>query len=352
MKIASSMLQLESRHRRLEHHEIAESLRAWSGAKRAESDDSSDSRNSTPSARNTVQISDAGRAKQSRETSAIESAMDAADNDPVLRMIRAMIAILTGEEVDVFDASDLATDRTATAQGTPAPAESPVPPSDQGFEYVRTESYTEIEQTAFSANGIVRTSDGKEIEFSLSLSMQRSFHMESSESLSFGNARARKDPLVVNFDGPAAQLTSQRFKFDIDSDGTADDINFVGGGSGFLALDRNGDGKINDGSELFGATSGNGFADLAAYDDDRNGWIDENDAAFSALRVWTKDATGKDRLLTLKESDVGAISLANVASPFDLKTGQNDLLGQIRSSGIFLKESGGAGTIQQIDLTV
>ena len=198
----------------------------------------------------------------------------------------------------------------------------------------------------------MRTSDGQEIRFDLSLTMSRSFHVESDTSLRLGDARKKQDPLVINFGGTAAQLTSQRFKFDLNADGNAEDINFVTGGSGFLAIDRNGDGKINNGSELFGTASGNGFADLALLDTDRNGWIDENDPAYAQLRVWTKDASGNDHLATLKQADIGALALASIGTPFDLKNGSNDLQGQIRSSGIFLHESGQAGTIQQVDLTV
>ena len=119
---------------------------------------------------------------------------------------------------------------------------------------------------------------------------------------------------------------------DLDADGDKENINFATGGSGFLALDRNGDGKINDGSELFGATSGDGFADLATLDSDHNGWIDENDAAYTQLRVWTKDSAGNDQLSTLKQANVGAINLSSVATPFDLKDSSNALLGQIRAA--------------------
>lgn len=49
-------------------------------------------------------------------------------------------------------------------------------------------------------------------------------------------------------------MTSQRFKFDLNADGQNEDINFATNGSGYLALDRNGDGRINNGSELFGAS--------------------------------------------------------------------------------------------------
>ena len=68
--------------------------------------------------------------------------------------------------------------------------------------------------------------------------------------------------------------------------------------------------------------------------------------------MWTKDSTGKDQLSTLKEANVGAISLARVATPFELKDSQNDQQGEIRATGIYLREDGAAGTIQQIDLTV
>lgn len=217
--------------------------------------------------------------------------------------------------------------------------------------YDRHESYTEIEQTSFSASGQVRTADGREIAFDLQLSMARAYHEESDISLRLGDAARKTDPLVLNFSGTAAQLTDQRFAFDLNADGRTEQINFVAPGSGFLVFDRNRDGKVNDGRELFGPSTNDGFQELAALDDDRNGWIDENDAAYEQLQVWTRDGEGKDRLQSLADASVGAIALARIATPFDIKNNDNQLLGQIRNSGIFLQENGTAGTIQQIDLT-
>ena len=57
-------------------------------------------------------------------------------------------------------------------------------------------------------------------------------------------------------------------------------------------------------------------------------------------------------MLSLKEANVGALSLAHVATAFDLRNGSNETLGQIRSSGVFLQESGGIGSLQQVDLSV
>lgn len=159
-----------------------------------------------------------------------------------------------------------------------------------------------------------------------------------------------KDPLAINFDGTAAQLTQETFSFDIDADGNDDQIAFVGPRSGLLALDTNSDGTINDGSELFGALSGDGFADLAAYDGDQNGWIDENDAIFSRLRIWMKTAAGENQLFALAEKGVGAIYLGRVETPFSVKDADNTLQGQVRATGLFLFEDGGVGTMQQFDL--
>jgi len=92
----------------------------------------------------------------------------------------------------------------------------------------------------------------------------------------------------------------------------------------WLVLDRDGDGVINDGSEMFGnatpqpqpatGTLRNGFLALAQYDDDRNGLIDEKDPVFAELRLWQdRDHDGTSQpseLHALPELGVAGISLA------------------------------------------
>lgn len=213
--------------------------------------------------------------------------------------------------------------------------------------------YSEREATTFDTTGKVKTSDGREISFSLSLSMSRSFIEETQIKDKLGEIMTFYDPLVINLDVPTAAVTDQKFLFDIDQDGKTESISSLAKGSGFLALDKNGDGIINDGSELFGTKSGDGFKDLAAYDLDGNGWIDENDAIYESLRVWTKDLEGKDILLSLKEADIGAIFLGHASTGFDLKDSETyDTNARIQSTGIFLHEStGAAGTIQHVDFS-
>lgn len=356
MKIAGAALQLESSHSTQQNLEITESLRVWAGDRRPDFEGREPARVTARQQAARVQLSDAGKTAQSSEADAISQGIEAAENDPRLRLIRAMIAILTGREVKVFDATELKSSAPPVDIQTPAGPEKTPPTVPQsagyGIEYEHRESYTESEQTRLEANGVIITADGRALNFSLSLSMERSYHRESDTSIRLGDARKKQDPLVLNFNGSAAQLTNQRFRFDLDADGKAEDINFVTGGSGFLALDRNGDNKINNGTELFGAHSGDGFAELAALDTDHNGWIDENDTAYDQLRLWRKDSNGKDALTTLREADVGAINLQHVETPFERRDSTNALQGQIRTSGIFLRDDGKAGTIQQIDLTV
>ena len=212
-------------------------------------------------------------------------------------------------------------------------------------------SYEESEETKVDIAGSVVTSDGRSIDFNINLEMSRSSretYMEKSKVTMY----QLRDPIVINMDCDTAAVSDVSFRFDLNGDGKDEKVSSLKGGSGFLAIDGNGDGKINDGSELFGARTGDGFKELSELDSDGNGWIDEGDEAWNDLRVWVKDMTGNDKLLTLKEADVGAICLGNAVSEFSLKGEMNVTQAQIRSTGVYLKESGGAGTVQHVDLGV
>jgi hypothetical protein len=219
-----------------------------------------------------------------------------------------------------------------------------------GLVYQRNERYQEQETLRFQAAGVVRTADGREIDFSVALNMSREFVQES--NLQVGAGSQKIDPLVINFDGLGASLSQTRFEFDLDSDGTAEQIATLRPGSGYLALDRNGDGIINNGSELFGPSSGRGFAELAAYDEDGNNFIDEGDSIYHQLRIWMTNDDGSTQLAALGDKNIGAIFLGHVSSPFQLKDAQNNLLGEVVNSGLYLTEDGKTGVVQEINLTV
>ena len=212
------------------------------------------------------------------------------------------------------------------------------------------ESYScEIQQVSFRSSGSITTKDGTSFEFKLDFDMSSRFEQyyarRSQDIISMG------DPLVLNFNGDIADLSDQKFYFDLDCDGKEENISLLKGGNGFLSLDRNEDGIINDGSELFGTKSGDGFKDLAQYDADGNGWIDENDDIFDALKIWYRDDDGTDKLLDLKESGVGAIYLGNADTDFNLRsTDTFSINGAIRKAGIFLYENAMAGSIVHLDI--
>lgn len=210
--------------------------------------------------------------------------------------------------------------------------------------------HREEEHTTFATQGMVKTADGRELSFNLEFAMSRSFEEYYKETYETTSVRYC-DPLVINLDTNIAQVSDQKFFFDLDQDGKAEEISSLKAGSGFLALDLNGDGVINDGGELFGTKSGNGFADLAKYDSDGNGWIDEADAIWEKLLIWTKDEQGNDKLYHLSDLGVGAIGLGKVSTQFALnsqKDNQNNAM--IRSTGIFLYENGNVSTVQHLDL--
>jgi hypothetical protein len=212
-------------------------------------------------------------------------------------------------------------------------------------------SYVEFERTRFEAQGVVQTADGQTIRFELEFSMERLYAESLDLQFRAGDARL-KDPLVLDFAGPAAALSNTRFAFDFDSDGQVEQIPMLAGGRGFLAFDRDNNGRIDDGRELFGPASGDGFAELSALDADFNGWIDEADPAFEQLRIWRPAEHGHGSLDTLARAGVGALYLGRVETPFDLRGANNETLGMMRTSSIYLREDGGAGTVSQIDLSV
>lgn len=114
-------------------------------------------------------------------------------------------------------------------------------------------------------------------------------------------------------------------KFDFVGNGKPYQMSWTAGAwsGGFLALDRNGNGKIDNGTELFGnftpqpppkkGALPNGFAALAAYDLNHDGVIDANDAIYSKLLIWVdrnhNGISEPNELTTLAQAGVKSISV-------------------------------------------
>ncbi|MDL2237036.1 hypothetical protein LJC56_04295 [Christensenellaceae bacterium OttesenSCG-928-K19] len=277
--------------------------------------------------------------------------------DVRIQLLESMLSALTGKRIKVtlpkFEGANSQNERIMQRMAQIAastPQNMQLGNTNQTYSLVSEHFQHESETTTYQAQGQIKTADGQTLSVDVNLNMSRSFTSYTKTSVELKSKLV--DPLVINYTGNAASLSGERFSFDLDVDGQMDQIHFAGEGSGFLALDKNNDGKINDGSELFGPSSGSGFGELRAYDKDGNGWIDENDDVFEQLVVWTKDKEGNDVMYKLKDLDIGAIYLGDTATEFSINDGDNSNKGVVRSTSFFLKENGGAGTVQHIDLSL
>jgi hypothetical protein len=360
MKIAESAIQFASSHTSVEFFERRESLTVWQQGQdplRTDRNAGQDGKLATKALAAAEQATKVSLSAAARQGIPEKAELDPlSDEDRLLtdlnmRILKALFEKLTGRKFKLHDPGMVKQGEASAAVPDPGQSSGGAPGTEGwGVQYELHETYHESETSQFSAQGVVLTADGQQLEIAVELNLSRSFTSTLDESFRAG--AALKDPLVINFDGAASQLTQNTFSFDIDADGSNDQLAFVAPGSGFLALDANNDGAINDGRELFGALSGDGFTDLAAFDGDGNGWIDANDTVFSRLRIWTKNTAGEDQLLLLGDEGIGALYLGRISTSFALKDSSNELQGQVRATGIFLREEGGAGTMQQLDLVV
>lgn len=203
------------------------------------------------------------------------------------------------------------------------------------------------ESLVFEALGQVLTEDGRQIDFMLALDFSR--YTRAEQTNLFQGQLNLIDPLMINLNGGAVELSDQSFSFDLNADGQNESIARTAAGSGYLVFDKNNNGIIDDGSEMFGPQSGNGFADLAQYDDDGNGWIDENDAIFSQLSLMEFDDEGPT-LRSAAEAGLGAFFLGSAASDYELKNDAGQVRGVIARSGVALNENGEALLLQEVHL--
>jgi len=131
------------------------------------------------------------------------------------------------------------------------------------------------------------------------------------------------DPLALDLNGDGIKTVSANsgITFDFDGDGLKTGTGWLNAEDGFLVLDRNNNGTIDNGGELFGvdtvksdgALAKNGFDALRDLDTDGNGVFDAYDALFEQVRVWqdkNQDGISQvDELKTLTELGISSIHL-------------------------------------------
>ena len=139
----------------------------------------------------------------------------------------------------------------------------------------------------------------------------------------------KPSPLVLDIDASntielVSLSSTDAVYFDVGNDGFAETTGWITGGDGFLALDVNQNGIINNGGELFGDQTGydNGFLALDAYDSNSDGTISSEDQVWGDLRVWV-DANQNgyseaEELLTLDDLNITAINLAYAEVDYEI----------------------------------
>ncbi|MGN7932723.1 calcium-binding protein, partial [Sphingopyxis sp. 22461] len=170
----------------------------------------------------------------------------------------------------------------------------------------------------------------------------------------FGMGLSGFDPLVLDLDDNGYDLISREYSrayFEFDGDGFAENAGWVGGNDAFLVRDINGNGRIDDITEMFGNRTTSGFTALAALDSNSDGVFNSADAAFATVKLW-KDAnsdgvTDAGELISLADAGIVSISLTATTLP------ETDVRGNvIVREGSFTRADGTTGKVGDVALDV
>ena len=195
-------------------------------------------------------------------------------------------------------------------------------------------------QASFS--GQLQLQDGSSVSFAFEFNMQVSWARYSYTE------QPLQDPLIVSLNNKPAQLTDSRTEFDLLSNGSSVQLPQLAAQQFYLAYDRNNDKQVNNGTELFGPQSGQGFAELAKFDDNGNGFIDPGDDIWQYLYLWRP----QQQLLSMAETELKAFSVSSAATPMPLLDKQQQKTGEIQRSGLAFTDEAKPVLVQQIDLVV
>jgi hypothetical protein len=164
----------------------------------------------------------------------------------------------------------------------------------------------------------------------------------------------RGSPLVLDLDGDGVNLTSldKGVAFDLFGTGQKVKSAWIGGGDGWLVMDRNGNGMVDGARELFGNVTGgtshaDGFAALSTIDQNGDGRIDANDEAFAKLLVWrdtNRDGRSQPSEL-VKLADLGIRALYVSATRDEGPASWDRHGNQIPLVGSFEREDGSRGLV-------
>lgn len=160
-----------------------------------------------------------------------------------------------------------------------------------------------------------------------SMGIQLEFKFEFSAKIEVKTAEVQEsDPITLDLNGNGMQLSSylKGARFDIAGSGQAVNTAFVNGGDAFLALDRNANGIVDSGKELFGDQNGaaNGYEELAKLDSNGDKLINKLDKDFAKLLLFKDNGNGRTEpgeLVSLAKAGIVELNLkySNVSMTAD-----------------------------------
>jgi hypothetical protein len=170
-----------------------------------------------------------------------------------------------------------------------------------------------------------------------------------------------RDPIILDLDGDGLETVglASNVYFDHDGDGVLTRTGWAGKDDALLVWDRNGNGRIDTGAELFGdftpllngTLAPNGFAALAALDANGDGVIDASDPAFAELKLWRdadqNGATGAGELISLADAGILSLNLANTLKNQNLANGN-----QLTREGSFTRADGTTSGMGEFRLAI
>ena len=163
-------------------------------------------------------------------------------------------------------------------------------------------------------------------------------------------------PLVVDLDGDGINLSNRhRIPFDLAATGEPVKIPALRGRDALLALDRDGNGRIDSGAELFGnaapcgsARCTDGVEALARHDANADGRIDGRDPVFARLRLW-RDANRDGRSQPAELSRLSGAGLRSISLSARLDASWADAAGNSVTRALsFTRTDGSTGLVPDV----
>jgi hypothetical protein len=230
-----------------------------------------------------------------------------------LHMLKFLVEAMTGKKIKFVDAPRRDDDDVEWAGDEGEAGEAGL-----SIEYHYSEYRFEQEVLTFEASGVINTAGGARTSFAIKFTMTRTYYSERTFDLVAAEAG---DGSILGVDASSAS------------------------GTAFSAR-----GSIDTGPGDIASEGGNGFKELAIYDQHANNRIDENDPIYKRLYVSMVGPDGEEHLIPLKEAGIGAIYLDYADTLVTLKDGDKSLEREVVRTGVYVNDNGRVGTIQQINV--